>query len=77
MTTFNLRLHEGGGTRKQQVEDRVRELVIGAKPTPLPKLHIRSYTDENQEVSKVDVDFSPENKSPSGGSTRGIMRGAR
>ena len=77
MTTFNLRLHGGGGTRKQQVEDRVRELVIGAKPTPLPKLHIRSNADKDQEVVKVDVDFAPENKTPSGGSTRGIMRGAR
>lgn len=70
MTTFNLRVEPKGDTKNKQAEERVNTLVGGH-----PKLHIRSHTDN--EVVKMDIDFAPENKSVSGGSTRGIMRGAR
>ena len=72
MTTFNLRVDLDGGTNKEQAEERIDTLVGGH-----PKLNIHSHTNEEQETTVLDVDFAPENKSPSGGSTRGIMRGVR
>lgn len=74
MTTLNLRVDPDGDTKNKQAEERVRTLITGPV---LPKLHIKSHINKEQETTMIDVDFAPENKGVYHGGTRGTMRGAR
>ncbi len=74
MTTFNLRVDPNGEDANDQAEERVRTLVIGSAPAPLPKLHISS---RKEEVEKIDVDVAPANVGIQRQSARGVVRGAQ
>jgi hypothetical protein len=73
MTTFSFRMPKDTRNIPNHVGD-VIEAYTGTRHNQ-KKYRIRKRDDVDEDLTKVSVDFAPENREPSRGGTRGAGRG--